>query len=308
MVRVGSAPRTGRGRRFFLQRYAALGQRVKPVSLTPSVRMNTLRTSSALFEKRMASLGVVLEKIPYTRHGYWVRKATFSLGAMAENLLGYFYMQEAAAQLPVQVLDPQQGETVLDMAAAPGGKATQIAQWMDNKGLVVALERKESRMPALKVNLERMGTENVVAYQMDSYHAKTLGMKFDKILLDAPCSGNFVADPYWFDKRTVPDIERSAKIQFGLLGAAVRALRKGGVLVYATCSLEPEENEMNIDRLLREFPQMSLEKIDVALGEPGVVAPFGNALHRSLRKCRRFWPHKTKTQGFFMAKLRKDAR
>ncbi len=309
MARGGSGPKplsaAGRGRTLFLQRYEALGEKVKPITLTPSLRHNPLRIPHEAFEKRMASLGVTLEKIPFARDGYWIKHSPFSLGAIAENLLGYYYLQEAAAQLPVQVLDPKPGETVLDMAASPGGKTTQIAQLMQNKGLIVALERKPHRLPALQINLERMGSMNAVAYCMDAYQAAQLPLKFDKILLDAPCSGNYVTDRDWFDKRTIPDIERSAKIQLALLSKAAKALKPGGTLVYSTCSLEPEENEANISALLEQDKTVYCEKIDLQIGDPGIDRPFGTQLDTAVRKCRRFWPHKTKTEGFFIAKLRK---
>jgi NOL1/NOP2/sun family putative RNA methylase len=309
MARAGNALRltpSGRGEKFFLERYAQLGERVRPMAeLVPSLRVNTNLISHEDFCKRMSAIGVSLEKIPWARDGYWITKSPFSPGAIAEYLLGYFYLQESAAQLPVQALDPKEGETVLDMAASPGGKATQISEWMKGKGTVIALERKPHRMHALKINLERMRTPNVIAYQMDAYRANTIGMQFDKILLDAPCSGNFITDSRWFEKRTVPDIERAAKIQLALLRAAVKSLKPGGVLVYSTCSLEPEEDEMNIDKILIEFPQIALEKIDLQIGDPGIDRPFGITINPSVRKCRRLWPNKTKTEGFFIAKLRK---
>lgn len=290
---------------FFLERYEKLGESVQPkIVLKQSLRVNTLRISEEQLIKRLTKLGVRTSKLSWLQHGYVVEESKFSLGASIESLLGYFYLQEAAAQLPVEILEPRPGELVLDCCAAPGGKTTQIAQHMQDKGVLVALEKKSHRLASLRNNLERMGVTNTAVYHMDALKAGKLGLQFDKILLDAPCSGNFAGDPMWFAKRTIEDIRKSAQFQRNLLKSALEALKPGGLLVYSTCSLEPEENELNIQWLL-DNANVKLEPVRVGIGDAGLTSVFGKKLHSSLAHCRRLWPHKTNTEGFFIAKVRK---
>ncbi|RJQ21909.1 RsmB/NOP family class I SAM-dependent RNA methyltransferase [Candidatus Woesearchaeota archaeon] len=290
------------GKEFFRERYERLGGKIVDLKLQQVIRVNTLRISAKDLIARLAALGVELERIPFTRNGYAVKKSRFSLGAITEFLLGYYYVQEAAAQLPVDVLDPKAGDVVLDCCAAPGGKTTQLAAAMDNKGTIISYELKEHRMPSLLMNLERCGVQNAVVFQGDVSLAKGLGQKFTKILLDAPCAGNFLSEQGWYDKRTLDGIERSSQIQKRILKNAVDCLAEGGELVYSTCSLEPEENELNMQWAIENLP-VRLEKVSCKIGDPGLTQVFGQSLDQSIALTRRFWPHKTGTQGFYIAKL-----
>lgn len=291
--------------KFFLDRYERLGEKVRTgIQLRQSLRVNTLRINEKELVQRLQALGVVLSRISWLKHGYYVEKSGFSLGASIEFLLGYYYLQEAAAQLPVEVLNPLPGEIVLDCCAAPGGKTTQIAQLMQNDGVLVALEKKKHRLLSLRNNLERCGVANAVVYHLDAVKAGMLGLQFDRVLLDAPCSGNYATDKYWFAKRAIEDIRRSALFQKSLLKSALSVLKPNGLLVYSTCSLEPEENELNIQWLLDNF-HVKLEPVQVVVGDPGLTSVFGKKLDKSIACCRRFWPHKTGTEGFFIARVRK---
>lgn len=293
-----------KGMSFFLERYAQLGGSVKPVPLRPSLRVNTLSIDEKKLVSRLKSLGVDLSRINFTKHGYYIDKSNFSLGAIAEYLLGYYYLQGSASQIPVEILDPRPDELILDCCASPGGKTSQISQWMGNKGIVIALEKQKHRLPALKNNLERMNSQNVVVFHMDALKADNLNMQFDRILLDAPCSGNFVTESNWFEKhRNINTITNRASLQRDLLAAAMKVLKKEGILVYSTCSLEPEENELNMQWLLDNF-EVRFEKINT-MGDAGLTNVFGQKLDKQIENCRRFWPHKTKTEGFFVAKVRK---
>jgi len=292
-----------KGMNFFLDRYKNLGETVSRIKLKPSLRVNTLKISEKVLKNRLEKLGVKLEKIPFTKNGYYY-SSRFSLGAITEYLLGYYYLQEAAAQLPVQVLDPRSDETVLDCCAAPGGKTTQIAQLMKNKGVLIALDKKKHRIVSLKTNLERCGVNNCIAYLMDANKVKSLDMQFDKILLDAPCSGNFITDPAWFKKRDIDGIRRAAEIQKSLIEKSLSVLKKGGILVYSTCSLEPEENELNMQWMLKRF-KVKIEKINIDIGSKGLTKVFDKRLDKSIANCKRFWPNKTSTEGFFIAKIKK---
>jgi NOL1/NOP2/sun family putative RNA methylase len=279
---------------FFLSRYKKLGHDIDPekIKLVPSIRVNTLKISEEELVKRLGTKQK-LTKIPFTDFGYSV-ESDFALSSTPEYLHGYYYIQEAASQLPVQVLSPSQDDLVLDMCAAPGSKTTQLAQHMKNKGRIVAIDSNALRINALKNNLERCGVKNCVVYQKDAAHVDDLDVKFDKILLDAPCSGNFVADHGWFDKRSLEDIKRMAKGQKALLRAAVNVLKPSGTLVYSTCSLEPEEDEDVVGWALENLP-IKLLPTDLDVGDSGITA--------KTKLCKRLWPEKTSTQGFFIAKL-----
>ncbi|MBI4450612.1 RsmB/NOP family class I SAM-dependent RNA methyltransferase, partial [Candidatus Woesearchaeota archaeon] len=193
---------------------------------------------------------------------------------------------------------------VLDCCAAPGGKTTQLSQWMENSGVIIALEKANFRVQSLKSNLERMGCMNVAAFNTSAEHAIDLGLQFDKVLVDAPCAGNYAGDPKWFGKHDSAVFRKNSEEQKRILSAAVAATKKGGSVVYATCSLEPEENESVIDWALRNLP-VKAEPVDLSLGDSGLTNPFGRTLHKDVSMSKRFWPHKTGTEGFFIAKLRK---
>ena len=290
-------------REFWEERYVALGGSLQDVSPRQAIRINTLRTKPDALLTRLRKRGIQLQKIQYSTNGHWITQSTVPIGAITEHLLGYYYMQGDAAQLPVEVLAPKAGELVLDCCAAPGGKATQIIQMMQNKGLVIALERKEQRIPALLSNLERCGCHNVVAYHLDARKVDKLGLQFDRILLDAPCSGNYVSEKRWFNKRTLQDIKVSARIQKRLLECAIAVLKPGGTLVYSTCSLEPEENELNMQWLLDQGLPVRFEKIHLHAGGPGLTKVFDRVLATDIAGTKRFWPTKTGTEGFYIAKL-----
>lgn len=293
--------------KLFLDRYKQLGEVFTPSTLTlkKALRVNTLKITP---EKLLAILhekGVTTQPIPYLEWGYWFT-APFSLGATPEYLQGYYYLQEAASQVPVQVLHPTEKDLVLDMAASPGSKTTQIAQYMQNKGVLIALDNQTDRLFSLKNNLERLDITNVLVLKKDARFASDLKQQFDKILLDAPCSGNFLTEPLFFKKKTLEGIQERAVLQKELLKSAHLSLKKRGTLVYSTCSLEPEENELVVQWVIDTFPDMQLQKTGLEVGDPGFVEVFGESLHKDLALTRRLWPHKTGTQGFFIAKFLKS--
>ncbi len=291
----------------FLERYKEiLGDEFEGLEFAKelqAIRINNLKISDDELIKKLKAEGIEIEKIPYLDFGYWVKKAKFSPGASSEYLQGYYYIQEAAAQVPAQVLAPKQSDLVLDMAAAPGGKTTHIAQYMKNEGRIIAIDTNPARIGSLKNNIERLGLKNVLVYVDDARKISNYELKFDKILLDAPCSGNFVDDKEWFGKKTLEGIKERAELQKELLAAAINAANKGATIVYSTCSLEPEENEYVIDWALGKFHNIKLEEIKLPIGDEGLTH-FKRKLNPEIKKCRRFWPHKTKTQGFFIAKIK----
>lgn len=281
---------------FFLKRYESFGHIINPAKIKPrlAIRLNPRVLKVADILKGLNMKKMVLTRIPFLELGYFI-EARFALSSTSEYLQGQYYIQEAASQLSVQVLDPRPGETVLDMCAAPGSKTTQIAQYMKNEGVLMALDSNSSRIPALKNNLERCGVKNCLVYQKDAAHADDLGVQFDKVLLDAPCSGNFVADPDWFKKRTIQGIKLMAREQKPLIAGAINVLKPDGILVYSTCSLEPEEDEEIVEWALDTF-DVKLESTGLDIGDEGLT--------ERTKLCRRMWPEKTGTQGFFIAKFR----
>lgn len=262
---------------FFAERYRKLGWEFFEPEIKKAIRVNTSKIGKRQLVARLASIGIKSSDISFARDGLFVEKSKFSLGSTVEHLLGYYFVQEAASQIPVQLLNPSENDMVLDCCAAPGAKTTQISQLMKNKGVVVAIDKKSQRLIALKNNIERIGCKNIIVYNMDALNVSSLGKSFDKILLDAPCSGNFTIEPGWFEKRDIEGIKQNARKQKSLLKACYEVLRPKGALVYSTCSLEPEENEENVKWFAENF--------DVKL-----VAQ------------QRYWPSE-KNQGFFVAKF-----
>jgi NOL1/NOP2/sun family putative RNA methylase len=265
-----------KGRDFFVKRYKDLGWDFQEVKLPRAIRVNSLRTTNEKLLARLEKKGVVFEKVDFLKHGFLVKKTKTSMGAFSEYLLGLYYIQESASQLASEILDPKPGDTILDACAAPGSKTTHLSELMKNKGVIVSIDKKKNRMVALKNNLDRMGTKNVVVFNMDVLDVEKLDMEFDKVLLDAPCSGNFCQEYGWFQKRDIEGVKNNALHQRKLFEKCYKVLKKGGILVYSTCSLEPEENEENIEWFKSNFDVEVLEQ-------------------------KRLWPGKT--QGFFICRM-----
>jgi NOL1/NOP2/sun family putative RNA methylase len=278
----------------FLKRYQELGQEVKPIQLQTAIRTNLIKISNNELKSRLEERGVKVKKIPFTKNGFYT-KSRFSIGSTLEYLQGFYYIQEAASQLPVEILEPK-GITV-DCCAAPGGKTTQLAMSSD---VTLAFESNFKRLQSLKNNLERLGVSNTIVYNQD---ARKINGNFKKILIDAPCSGNLILDTEWLMKQTLINVQQRSDLQKDILGNMINQLDDKGELVYSTCSLEPEENEMVINWALKIF-KVKLMDID-CIGSPGLTNFQGKDFDKSMTKCRRLWPNRTNTQGFFIAKLKK---
>ncbi len=289
------------GKQFFIDRYAELGWKYKEVELRQSIRINQTNAKSKNLPERLRSLGLMLEKIPFLMGGYWIAKSKVSAGATAEYLLGMYSIQEAAAQIPATLFTSLNGKTVLDASAAPGGKTVQLADLMGNSGAIIALDASKQRLVVMANHLERCHVSNTIVYNLDARQAATLNRTFDRILLDAPCSGNFASDSQWFYRRTLADIERNSKVQREILTEAVKCLATNGEMVYSTCSLEPEEDELNMDWAVKNLG-LQIQRID-CVGVNGLTEVFGRKLVSEVANCRRIWPEKT--QGFFVCKLKK---
>lgn len=289
------------GKVFFVERYAKLGWIFKDVKPKQALRVNRTRIEDSILLKRLTTAGVEVEKIPFLDSGYWIQSSKVSAGATAEYLLGFYSIQEAAAQIPATLFSEIEGKVVWDACAAPGGKTVQLSDLMGNAGAVVATDVDKRRLFALSNHLERCHVSNVVVYMRDAARMAELEFAFDRILLDVPCSGNFASDRFWFSRRTEKDIKTNAKLQRAILAKTVELLAVDGEIVYSTCSLEPEEDEINMDWAVRHL-NVDIQEIDCE-GSLGVTNVFGQTLDKSVEKCRRIWPDET--QGFFVCKLRR---
>lgn len=287
---------------FFASRYQKLGWKYKDVTPKQAIRINTMNVEkTAALLQRLWSIGIALERVSFLDHGYWVCESKFSVGATSEYLLGLYSIQEAAAQIPVTLFTQLEDKTVLDACAAPGGKTVQLADSMHNAGAIIALDVKKQRVTALANQLERCHVKNAVVYFLDARQVSRLKASFDRILLDMPCSGNFATDKNWFKRRTIKDVERNAALQREILAQTEKVLKDNGEIVYSTCSLEPEENELNIDWAVRNL-SLQVEEINCH-GQKALTNVFGKQLDSSIGKCRRIWPGQT--QGFFVCKLKR---
>ncbi|AFD00336.1 ribosomal RNA methyltransferase NOP2 [Methanocella conradii HZ254] len=266
------------------------------------IRVNTLRINPNALIKRLSDKGFTLREtdVPDCLE---VTGEPYSIGASAEFLSGYFYVQDKSSMVPPLALAPQPGDVVIDMAASPGGKTTHLAQMMGNRGLLIAIEVDESRLAGLRSNLGRCGIMNTVLFHMDARDVARLEIKADKILLDAPCTGEGVIakDRSRKTSRGIEDIKYCSGLQEELIDAAHACLKPGGILVYSTCSFAPEENECNVDYAIKKYG-MKVEPIPY--GEPGLTSFGGLAFEPQVKNARRLYPHIHGTSGFFVARLK----
>ncbi|MBI2550373.1 RsmB/NOP family class I SAM-dependent RNA methyltransferase [Candidatus Woesearchaeota archaeon] len=277
--------------------------------LNKSIRVNTLKITVTELKQRLQQQGFSLYQVPWCKEGFWVKGSRTDLGNLVEHTFGYFYIQEAASMIPAVVLNPQPGEIVLDMCASPGSKTTQMAAMMENSGIVVANDISGDRMKPLGINLQRVGAMNVAENFGRGQQLHRLGTKFDRILVDAPCSGTGTL-------RKSPDtlriwnplmVRRLSNQQKSLIDTAFSLLKSGGTMVYSTCSVEPEENEGVIDWLLQKYPAAAeIERIDLNIKRSEPILNFEKSSYSpEVRKCLRIWPQDNNTEGFFVAKVRK---
>lgn len=270
---------------------------------TQYIRVNTLKTSRKELETRLSSKGFELKRtsIPEVLA---VEKAPIATGATNEYLFGHYYIQDLSSCMAVDALDISKDQAVLDVAAAPGGKTTFIAQKMENTGSIIALEPNERRARAMSFNLARCGVYNACILRRDGMHAEKLQMKFDRVLLDAPCSceGVIAKDATRKTSHTPQDVDYCAARQDKLIEAAAMMVKSGGILVYSTCSFAPEENEIVVDRLLQKLGNVAVEPLKY--GSSGLTRFGDMKFDNQLMNTRRLYPHVHDTTGFFIAKLR----
>ncbi|KLJ09215.1 hypothetical protein EMPG_15356 [Blastomyces silverae] len=278
------------------------------------IRTNTLRTNRRSLAQALINRGVVLEPVgKWSKVGLQVFESAVPLGATPEYLAGHYILQAASSFLPVMALAPQPNERVLDMAAAPGGKTTYISALMRNTGCVLANDASKPRTKGLIGNIHRLGCKNTIVSNLDAREAfpKILG-GFDRILLDAPCSGTGVIskDPSVKTSKTERDFLALPHMQKQLLLAAIdstdHASKTGGYIVYSTCSVTVEENEGVVQYALRKRPNVKI--VDTGLGNfgsPGFKSYMGKKFDDKMPLTRRYYPHRENVDGFYVCKLKK---
>ncbi|MBT4334312.1 NOL1/NOP2/sun family putative RNA methylase [archaeon] len=272
-----------------------------------SFRVNTLKSTVSNTKKRLEKYFEV-EPVPWCKEGFFIKDTKrIAVGNLREYMLGYIYIQEASSMIPPTILKPKPGDFVLDMAAAPGSKTTQMAAMMKNEGLLIANDYKYDRLKSLSSNLQRCGVANTATTLQEGRFFK--GFSFDKVLLDAPCSGTGTLrkSPYTLETWNPNAIRRIAGTQRQLIKSAFENLKSGGTLTFSTCTLEPEENEMTVDYLLDTFDNAKLQKINIDIKSSKPVEEFeGKKFTSEVKKCLRIWPQDNNTDGFFVAKIKKD--
>lgn len=268
------------------------------------LRLNPLKVSpNACLENQPFTL----KKIPWIAHGYFYNHEERP-GKHPYHDAGLYYIQEPSAMAVVELMDPKPGEKILDLAAAPGGKATQMASKMENKGLLIANEIHPKRAQILSRNIERLGIKNTVVTNEPPHRlARAFPAFFDRILVDAPCSGEgmFRKNEEAIKEWSLENVRRSQQRQLEILKEADRMLKEGGQLVYSTCTFSPEENEQVIETWLKHNPQYEVEQVETppsfSHGRPEWTENQDERMKRTIR----IWPHKVRGEGHFIAFLRK---
>ena len=269
------------------------------------LRINSFRVKQEKFQHAMEDRGYRIAPVAGIPDAFrW--ESTSGPGSTIEYFRGCYHVQGLTSMLPPLILDPQPGDRLLDMCAAPGGKATYLAQLTQNRALIVANDVTHHRIGILRSHSDRLGITSIVVtrYQGQSFPMR---MQFDRILLDPPCSAE---GTYRTGKRPPltedPQVSyRLQRLQQMLLNRALELLRPGGTLVYSTCTYAPEENEAVLHQVV-ESGRAEIVPIDVPFPyAPGLEVWDGQRFHPSLEQAARFYPHLLDSWGFFIACLRK---
>ncbi len=282
--------------------------------LYPSLRVNPLKVDNLDIVKRWAQhYQWQLKPVPFCETGFWVTAAPAAISKTIEHSLGHYYIQDAASMLPVELFDFSNSKhpLILDMAASPGGKTTHLVSRTQDQALILANDSSRDRLTALRIVLQNWGSSHVaVTNYPGEYFGAWFPETFDAILLDAPCSmqGLRESDAHAIKPITQKEINNLARRQGKLLESALRALKIGGQVVYSTCTLTLEENEMLLDEILNQYQhQIAIDPIEDRLKKPAPALDHYNQFpfHPQVSNAARIWPFRFGTAGFFAARITK---
>ncbi|HWR05249.1 16S rRNA (cytosine(967)-C(5))-methyltransferase RsmB [Sporomusa sp.] len=259
-----------------------------------SIRTNTVKTNRTELLQRLKNEGVKCQASDWTPEGIVCYEHP-GLSTLASLQEGLFQVQDESSMLVAHILDPQPGEFIIDACGAPGGKTTHIATLMNNTGKVLSTDIYEHKLTLTRENASRLGLTNIDTKALDAVNLDSLySLKADRVLVDAPCSGLGVIrrkpDSRW--RKTEEILRDLPKLQAAILTSAAQCVKPGGVLVYSTCTTEPEENQNIVDAFLQEQPMFVLETAGQYL--PGQKRPDAML---------QFWPHTDGVDGFFIARM-----
>ncbi len=274
-----------------------------------TIRFNPLKGDVSAQAALLQEEGFQFEPHPALPNVFRIRFQPFPIGKSLSHFLGHIYVQDLSSMIPPLVLDPQPGEQVLDLSAAPGSKTTQMAALMANQGVVVANDVAMKRLRGLMTNLERMGVINTAVFKWyGEQYGNAYFEQFDRVLVDPACSGlgTLHKNPEVLGWWTPAHCDRLSRSQRSLLISAIKAVRPGGVVVYSTCTLTPQENEAVVSHVLAHYP-VELETISLPglASHPGLTAFEGQGFHPQLERAIRIYPFENESEGFFVARLRK---
>jgi len=276
----------------------------------PYLRLSSFYESEKIIES-LRSYGIELEKVNEIKNAYKIISGENVSGKTLEFILGQYYLQSLSSMIPAIVLNPNSKDIVLDMCAAPGSKTTQLAEMMNNKGTLIANEISLDRLKSLIFNIDKMNLVNTgVMKNKGELLSRIFDNHFDKILVDAPCSALGITQKKgevsnWWNETKAHGI---AEIQYKLLISAIKMCKVGGEVVYSTCTITLEENELVLDKILKKHP---VELIDIELPlkcNEGIAKYHDEYLNPQISKARRIFPWEVGSEGFFIAKLRKLGR
>jgi NOL1/NOP2/sun family putative RNA methylase len=271
------------------------------------IRVNTLKCRTNELRKSLFDdYGIETEELPSFPFALKIKSGFELIGKTIEHITGLYYLQGLSSMFPPLVLNPSGKDKVLDLCASPGSKTTQLASLMNNEGMLVANEVNLDRVKTLVFNLDRMNVTNTgVVHYKGEWLSKFFNEYFDKVLVDAPCSGLGIIQKkseiskWWSLER----VNRLAELQLKLLIAAVKMTKPGGTIVYSTCTLTAEENESVINKVLKKYP-VELADIDLRLETHKAFSKYNTEeFDSSIIKAKRIIPWETDTDGFFIAKL-----
>jgi 16S rRNA (cytosine967-C5)-methyltransferase len=263
------------------------------------IRLNTLKASQEEIIMNLNGESVKLEKTEPLKHTYKVTHVKRPLTKITCYQEGLFYIQDKASCFAAEAAGPKPEMTVLDVCAAPGAKTTYLAQLMHNQGTIFSLDYSARRMRTWKLEISRMGATIAQPIIADARTSSPFTIEADVVVLDPPCTstGVFGRQPSAKWRLAPKSIENMAEIQWQMINNFAEKVKPGGIFVYSTCSVTVEENEMIIERFLKWHPEFHLEEIKPRLGLPGL---------RGLTRCQRLYPHLHESNGFFIAKLKKN--